>query len=136
MSIHMPILARLSNKFTVGDECWEWTSSRNNRGYGMFYLYRRQQLAHRVMYELMVGPIPVGLQIDHLCRNKGCVRPSHLEPVTGKVNKERATKDRCIRGHPYTPDNLILQHGRRRCRACHYAANNRRYHAEQARRVG
>ena len=72
------------------DECWLWLQVLLASGYGKFYANGRQHLAHRYAYELLVGPIPDGLQIDHLCRVKNCVRPDHLEPVTPGVNTRRA----------------------------------------------
>lgn len=76
--------------------CWLWTAYRNRDGYGRFRPYRRDQvMAHRYAYELMVGPIPDGLQLDHLCRNPGCVNPSHLEAVTERENLGRRLCREC-----------------------------------------
>src|SRR5213593_4533327 len=66
--------------------CWRWTGSQRRGGYGRVRIGGRDFVAHRVAYELTIGPIPDGLQLDHLCRNRLCVRPAHLEPVTGQVN--------------------------------------------------
>ena len=74
--------------------CWIYMGHRSN-GYGKLRIGGRKgttQWAHRVMYEELIGPIPKGLQLDHLCRNRVCVRPSHLEPVTNKVNASRGTR--------------------------------------------
>jgi hypothetical protein len=85
------------------------------------------QLAHRVSYELLVGPIPQGLQLDHLCRNRRCINPAHLEPVTSRENTMRgetvaaanASRDHCPSGHPYSDSNTIaLGKGGRKCREC------------------
>lgn len=73
------------------DGCWVWTAHGNNRGYGRFRVGGRQAYAHRVAYELRNGPIPPGLTIDHLCRNKMCVNPAHLEPVTLRENALRGS---------------------------------------------
>lgn len=113
--------------------CWEWTGWRN-AGYGMFSLAlgsggdRRLVRAHRWAYEHLVGSIPDGLTIDHLCRNRACVRPGHLQPVTQALNclrgqsipSRNARKTHCKRGHPLSGSNLrLLDAGKqRRCRAC------------------
>jgi hypothetical protein len=67
-------------------ECWEWTAARKNGGYGSFAIGRGNVYAHRFAYEMLVGPIPGGLELDHLCRNRGCANPDHLEPVTRQIN--------------------------------------------------
>ncbi len=90
--------------------------------------------AHRYAYELMVGPIPAGLTIDHKCRVHNCVQPAHLEPVTCRVNilrgdtgQNNAQKTHCPHGHPYSDDNLIVTlEGWRRCRTCRREADRRR----------
>lgn len=110
------------------DECWLWNGPRNSEGYGTFYVDGRVPGAHRYAYEQTIGPIPPGLQLDHLCRNTSCVNPSHLEPVTGRENILRgqgvaarnARKTHCKRGHEFTPENTyIFPNGRwRQCRTC------------------
>lgn len=70
-------------------ECWEWTGVTTGDGYGRFHLDDRMVVAHRAAYELLVGPVPPDLDLDHLCRNRRCVRPSHMEPVTRSVNLGR-----------------------------------------------
>ena len=122
------VLDRLADKFTVGDGCWEWTAGKYPEGYGSFWLNGRTRQAHRVLYELMIGSIPVGLHLDHLCRNRSCVRPAHLEPVTPRENLRRGPrafgrfhleKSHCPQGHPYDGPNLrITADGWRSCRAC------------------
>lgn len=69
--------------------CWEWTGCLTTQGYGQFRLDGRNEGAHRVAWTWFFGPIPEGREMDHLCRNRGCVRPSHLEPVTRKENTDR-----------------------------------------------
>lgn len=85
----LPLHRRLWDKFTISDGCWEWTAQINPNGYGSFKVDGRPRRAHRVVYEWLVGPIPAGLELDHLCFNKACVRPDHLEPVTHKENMQR-----------------------------------------------
>lgn len=112
---------------TVGDDgCWEWLGAKITEGYGSFHLNGRQHGAHRVAYELLVGEIPAGLQLDHLCRNHGCVNPAHLEPVTPRENTLRgegpaaalARATRCVNGHEFTEANTITKDRRRGCREC------------------
>lgn len=108
--------------------CWNWTGA-SNRGYGYIGLGpgKGQDVAHRVAYRLLVGPIPDGLTIDHLCRNRGCVNPDHMEPVTTKVNVLRgvgrtarqARQTHCKRGHPFDLFNTYYNNrGNRSCKAC------------------
>lgn len=113
----------LADKYRVNETtgCWEWERAKV-QGYGY---YRPPDgpvnvRAHRYMYELLVGPIPEGLTLDHLCRVRSCVNPAHLEPVTSGENTRRATaiQTHCLRGHPLSGDNLYVRANRRHCRAC------------------
>lgn len=121
-----PIEHRIMDKFLVGDGCWIWTAMRDKRGYGRIASgtkYGIPLLAHRVMYEMLVGPVPDGLELDHLCRVTSCVRPDHLEPVTHRENMARgewATKTHCPAGHEYNEENTMRRSNRRsrECRAC------------------
>ena len=100
--------------------CWPWLAALDRKGYGAFYDGYRMRRAYRFGYEALVGPIPSGLELDHLCRNRGCVNPSHLEPVTHSENVRRggnALKVSCPTGHPY--DRVDPKTGGRRCRRCH-----------------
>lgn len=117
--------------------CVLWTGAKSGAGYGLIGLYQTRKLtaAHRFAYEYINGPIPTGLQLDHLCRNRLCVNPAHLEPVTLKENIHRGRsanreKTRCPKGHRYTPKNTITTKrsdgGRgRRCRKCYNQAQQR-----------
>lgn len=107
------------------EACWEWMAFRQPDGYGQLGRGGKRGgfvLAHRFAYELLVGPIPEGLQIDHLCRNRSCVNPAHLEPVTLVENLrrgERAQQTHCKRGHPFDDANTYRSpNGHRHCRAC------------------
>jgi hypothetical protein len=124
--------ARIAKKIEVEDECWRWLGARTGHGYGNATWDGRQIGAHRLVYELLVAPIAKGLQIDHLCRNKLCVNPAHLEPVTPAENTRRvpswpnAMKTHCPHGHPYDEANtLVYANGRRHCRACNREAVRR-----------
>lgn len=119
------VRARILSGFVEAADtgCWEWQRSLFPNGYGYIKHDGRGRGAHRVAYEVLVGPIPEGLELDHLCRNRRCVNPEHLEPVTKAVNQQRqgAEKTHCPRGHEYTPENTYRRPGEnvRNCRACH-----------------
>lgn len=112
--------------------CWQWSGALNRDGYGVLTVDRKPYRAHRFAYERLVGEIPDGLELDHLCRNRACVRPSHLEPVTPQVNTHRgfgpsginSRVERCNRGHEFAPENTLWMNSRsrprpyRRCRTC------------------
>ncbi|MEU6543900.1 HNH endonuclease signature motif containing protein [Streptomyces sp. NPDC046859] len=105
--------------------CWLWTGTRVGTGYGQLDIAGRKRPAHRVVYEFLIGEIPGGLDLDHLCRVRHCVNPWHLEPVTRQVNIIRgdkpginAGKTHCPHGHEYTDENTIVYKGSRFCRAC------------------
>jgi len=115
-----------SNVDQSGD-CWLYLGAKTHNGYGRPSFQGRRIMAHRLAYELAIGPIPEGLQIDHLCRVRSCVNPSHLEAVTQQENISRsdaptavnARRAECIRGHAFTKDNTyVTADGRRQCRTC------------------
>jgi hypothetical protein len=124
---------RLEAKVEVAENgCWNWTGATSHSGYGKINLSGRYVGAHRAAYELLIGAIPAGLELDHLCSNPTCVNPEHLEPVTHAENVRRtiargrgrppATYSRlthCKRGHPFTTENTRLKaNGDRCCREC------------------
>jgi hypothetical protein len=129
---------RFWSKVVEDGDCWAWTGALT-RGYGRFTTRREGvttwHAAYRWAYEQMVGEIPKGLDLDHLCRNRACVNPYHLDPVTRGVNVSRADhsvqgaynreKTHCPQGHPYEGDNLrITKKGSRVCVTCARAAVN------------
>lgn len=110
-------------------DCWLWMGSLNRNGYGRTTRTnsRTSVVAHRYVYELVIGPIPDGLQLDHLCRVRNCVNPEHVEPVTQRTNLLRgetitarsAAVTHCPSGHPYSGRNLrVSREGYRYCREC------------------
>ncbi len=122
---------RFWSKVEKTPTCWIWKAALNQTThYGVFGMMTskgwRMIDAPRVAYELAKGPIPEGKEPDHLCRNRQCVNPEHLEAVTHKMNCERgawAMKTHCPKGHPYTKDNLrptkLRLKGTRDCATCH-----------------
>lgn len=115
------ILARVQNR--GGEGCWPWIGQINNKGYGLVSHRARKRVAHGVVYELLVGPIPPGLELDHTCVNPICCNPEHLDPVTHRENQRRAAARMtgCRRaGHDWSiPRNVYVHpNGKRRCREC------------------
>jgi hypothetical protein len=136
-----PIEERLFPKVDATGICWLWTGAKARNGYGVINKGRRADgvsVVHRVVWELLVGPIPDGTELDHVCRIRACCNPDHLEPVTRAVNVARGSrragaprKTHCKNGHPYTPENTLPNGPRgRACRECMNAAN-RRYRARK-----
>jgi len=120
----------------LSTDCWQWIASLTHKGYALFHVgskkdgTNRMATAHLLAYKTLVGPVPDGKQLDHLCRNRGCVNPSHLEPVTGSENCLRGltganmairegAKTHCPKGHPYDDNNTGRKaDGSRYCRTC------------------
>ena len=122
-----------------GEGCWFWTAGRISTGYGAFVHYktRTSVLAHRFAYNDLIGPIPDGLVIDHLCNNKICVNPAHLRVTTHRENILRGTgqsainakKTHCPYGHELFGNNMRYdKRGRRICKACHSKETRDDYH--------
>jgi hypothetical protein len=138
-------LSRIASRITETDSgCWECGYAKDTSGYPQISVSAKMQLVHRLTYEAEHGPIPVGLQIDHLCRNRTCCNPAHLEAVTSRENTMRgetiiarnAAVTHCPRGHRYGGDNAfpadLVRGKQRRCRACHLALNNARKRAQRS----
>jgi hypothetical protein len=134
----LPAEDRFWAKVQKTDSCWVWIGGASKRGYGGFQPNPERGVvpAHRFSYELLIGSIPEGLELDHLCRNPRCVNPAHLEPVTHSENIQRgesisvlnARKTHCPQGHPYSGENLVVRKGGyRNCRACTARWNRERY---------
>ena len=116
--------------------CWDWLLCKEKTGYGFVSVKSRTRYAHRVAFEAFKGKIPAGKDLDHLCRNRGCVNPDHLEPVTRKENVRRGAglggalrkwPTHCKRGHPFTEENAYFWKGdkSRRCKICNREAQRR-----------
>lgn len=136
-----PLHERIARYSLKQGECLIWTGAKDRGGYGLIEVRHKLQKAHRVSYELARGPIPDGCQLDHLCRNRACINPEHLEPVSARENVLRgfspvgnnARKAECKNGHPLSGDNLIQRaKGWRGCRACSRIQNLASWHRRKA----
>lgn len=136
------------------DECWPWMAATTGKGYGLIWWDGHLVVAHRVGFILTRGPVPDGLDLDHLCHNadpacsggptcahRRCCNPYHVEPATRADNLSRGaghgTETHCRHGHPYSGDNLYLYaNGHRACRTCNRAKAARRRAAKAPRVAG
>jgi hypothetical protein len=136
-------------------DCWIWSGA-TEKGYGRVVIDDKRVRVHRHVYELLIGPVPEGLELDHLCRVRACFNPAHLEPVTSQENlrrsapwrvrsstqrrkrriknppKPRVIRTHCSRGHEFTPENTYMaSDGWRRCLICHKAADRKRWQRDK-----
>lgn len=129
------LLTRILRRLVISERgCWIWTGACSSRGslYGHVNVGGRSVKVHRLMYSMLVGPIPNGLVLDHLCLIPQCCNPSHLEPVTNAENRRRARKSHCRKGHLLTEDNTYYRPdtGGRQCLACVTRRNRSRSRKE------
>lgn len=127
----------------IGTPCWQWTGKTNARGYGVCWNLGKEVLVHRAMHEAHAGPIPAGAVVDHICRNKLCANPAHLQAISNRKNIQlgfirrgvgvAASDTHCIHGHEMTPANTVLRGGKTaECRTCaerRWTASNRKRRA-------
>ena len=122
-------MKRFEDKYVIDSDtgCWVWLAGKSTDGYGRFYYKGKTRNAHRVAYSLYVGTIDDDLVIDHVCRNKACVNPSHLRAVSQRQNvlensvgeaAKNINKTHCKHGHEFTPENTYDNHGGRGCITC------------------
>jgi len=131
------LLERFWDKVEITPNCWNWKGYIGNNGYGMFRTGLNKVMSHRFIYEIMTEHIIDSLDLDHLCRNRSCVNPNHLQQVTRRENCLRGLtgkhdnhkhKSFCPQGHPYSGKNLYVDNlGRVVCRECRKQIDNKRY---------
>ena len=131
-------IERFWEKVCITETCWLWIGAKNRRGYGAFHLGTNlNKEAHRFAYETLIGDVPIGKELDHLCRNPSCIKTEHLEPVVHFTNVQRGDsppshnikKSHCPRGHPYDLTNTFwTRRGGRMCKECNRQHSRDNYH--------
>ena len=118
------------------NECWEWLGNKNGNGYGQFKKFGQTIRLHKFSYEFFKGSVPIGLEIDHLCKNRVCLNPNHLEAVTHQENIRRSLVllTHCPHGHEYTPENLVKSAKWKTCRICRNA-HHKKYRINHRRKI-
>lgn len=145
----VPIEAKLEKWKSINPEtgCWEWTRTLSEDGYGKVPISgSRYGSVHRISYQIAKGEIPDGFELDHLCRNRRCFNPDHLEPVTRRTNvvrgllpgmmkRKAVSQTHCKNGHLLFGENLVLQGPEKKfrvCRICRAERQKRRYHERKS----
>jgi len=132
-----PTVETIFDRMTIGD-CWEW-GGHTTKGYGNVTVAGQQWRVHRLVWTWLVGPIPAGMELDHLCKNKRCCNPDHLEPVAHAENVRRGesgtpqrNRTHCPQRHPYDETNTYIKGGSRVCRRCKSIAEVNRQRRKRA----